>query len=78
MIEFWHLLKLLIVLTRGVAFTSKVKETGKPLHPKSDGVTVKILDTGTFEKLFAMKELICPVPVEGSPLFVGMLLVQLN
>ena len=49
-----HLLKLLILSTLGVAFTSKVNENGDPLHPKNEGVTINSLVTGILEKLLAM------------------------
>ncbi|MFO0449640.1 MAG: hypothetical protein ACK52I_13450 [Pseudomonadota bacterium] len=71
-----QLITLLSAFTRGVDLTSMVKLMGEPGHPDKNGVTTKLLVTGTLEKLLAMKELTCPLPEPGKP-FAGSLFVQL-
>lgn len=68
MVELLQAIMLLGISTLGVGRMVAVKVSGDPAHPKRDGVTVKIPVTGILEKLLAMKALICPVPLAGSPL----------
>ena len=68
---------LLTALATGVGFTVIVNETGAPLHPLADGVTVMVATTGTVPVLVAVKVVILPVPFAASPIE-GVLLLHAN
>jgi hypothetical protein len=61
----------------GFGFTVMVKETGVPEQPLTLGVTVIVAVTAEALELLSVKEEILPVPDEGRPMEV-VLLVQLN
>ena len=64
----YHTDALLPAFATGVGYTEMVKLTACPAHPFAVGVTLIVATVVELPVLWAVKALIFPVPVEGSPI----------